>query len=168
MILPDGVRNYLTKFVDDKWMRENRFFSTSGLEGSVGDILKVKGNQLITLEQTAQCQEAIKLMREKNFSQIPITSKGILSGMIYEKDLLGFLLSGQHAALDSEISSVMSRQFSTVTVETPLTTLQDLLLNAGSAVVIAGDRTPQQILTHIDLVEWIADRRRPSSAKRPS
>ncbi|MBI2603415.1 MAG: cystathionine beta-synthase [Deltaproteobacteria bacterium] len=25
IILPDGVRNYLTKFVDDKWMRDNNF-----------------------------------------------------------------------------------------------------------------------------------------------
>lgn len=25
VILPDGLRNYLTKFVDDKWMRENHF-----------------------------------------------------------------------------------------------------------------------------------------------
>ena len=25
MLLPDSVRNYMTKFVDDEWMRENGF-----------------------------------------------------------------------------------------------------------------------------------------------
>ncbi|KAF3193807.1 hypothetical protein TWF225_009352 [Orbilia oligospora] len=26
-ILPDGIRNYLTKFVDDKWMKGNEYFN---------------------------------------------------------------------------------------------------------------------------------------------
>src|SRR5262249_14942383 len=29
VILPDGVRNYLTKFVDDKWMQEHGFSEES-------------------------------------------------------------------------------------------------------------------------------------------
>ena len=159
ILLPDGVRNYLSKFVDDNWMRDNRFFSSSILEGNVSDIAKSKRDRLISLEQTEQCQVAIKLMQEKSFSQIPITSKGVLSGMLYEKDLLGFLLSGQRVSLDSAVSDVMTRQFATVTNDTPLATLQDLLLKSGCAVVIDKNRVPQQIITHIDLVQWIADHR---------
>jgi len=26
VVLPDSIRNYLTKFVDDEWMREKGFF----------------------------------------------------------------------------------------------------------------------------------------------
>ncbi len=157
VILPDGVRNYLSKFVDDNWMRDNHFFSTSVLEGTVSNLTKAKKDRLITLEQTAQCKVAIKLMQEKSFSQIPITSKGILTGMLYEKDLLSFLLSGQRVSLDSELSRVMTRQFATVTNETPLSTLQDLLLKSGCAVVIDKDRVPKQIITYIDLVQWIGE-----------
>jgi len=51
----------------------------------------------------------------------------------------------------------MTRQFATVTNDTPLATLQDLLLKSGCAVVIDKNRIPQQIITHIDLVQWIAD-----------
>uniref|UniRef100_A0AC34GFM3 Tryptophan synthase beta chain-like PALP domain-containing protein n=1 Tax=Panagrolaimus sp. ES5 TaxID=591445 RepID=A0AC34GFM3_9BILA len=27
VLLPDGVRNYLTKYLDDKWMIDNKFFT---------------------------------------------------------------------------------------------------------------------------------------------
>jgi cystathionine beta-synthase len=37
-ILPDGVRNYMTKFLDDKWMAENAF-PDAALEGRVEDIV---------------------------------------------------------------------------------------------------------------------------------
>jgi predicted transcriptional regulator len=30
VILPDSIRNYMTKFVDDAWMRENGFFLVEG------------------------------------------------------------------------------------------------------------------------------------------
>lgn len=159
ILLPDGVRNYLTKFVDDNWMRDNRFFSTESLVGNVSSLSASKRDKVTTLDQNEHCQSAIRLMQEKSFSQIPITSKGVLCGMLYEKDLLSFLLSGQRLALDTEVSKVMTRQFATVTSDTPLATLQDLLLKSGCAVVIDKARVPQQIITHIDLVQWIADHR---------
>ncbi len=157
VILPDGVRNYLSKFVDDQWMRENQFFGATALSGKVADILRVKDNPLVSLEQSAYCRQAIQLMREKSFSQIPITLKGQLSGMLFEKDLLEFLLCGQHSSLDAQVSHVMARQFSTVTNETPLTTLQEILLSSDCAVVIGKDNVPKQIVTKIDLVQWITE-----------
>lgn len=157
VLLPDGVRNYLTKFVDDNWMRENRFFSNAELEGTVSNLSQAKRDRLITLDQNELCHTAIKLMQEKSFSQIPITSNGVLCGMLYEKDLLTFLLSGQRLALNSEVSKMMTRQFATVMNDTPLTTLQDLLLKGGCAVVVDKSRIPLQIITHIDLVQWLAD-----------
>lgn len=157
VLLPDGVRNYMTKFVDDNWMRDNRFMSTSVLGGSVGNLMTTKSEPLTSLEQNGQCKDAIKLMQEKSFSQIPITSEGVLCGMLYEKDLLSHLLSGQGDSLDEELNKFMSRQFATVTRETPLATLQDLLLRSGSAVVIDDRRIPLQIITYIDLVQWIGD-----------
>lgn len=32
VILPDGIRNYLSKFVDDKWMAANHFFATMDIK----------------------------------------------------------------------------------------------------------------------------------------
>ena len=38
VVLPDSVRNYMTKFLDDRWMRENGFTEQSWESTSVGDI----------------------------------------------------------------------------------------------------------------------------------
>ena len=43
VVLPDGIRNYMTKFVDDKWMRDNGFFQTRAIEGRVEDIVAAQG-----------------------------------------------------------------------------------------------------------------------------
>ena len=44
VVLPDGIRNYMTKFVDDKWMRDNGFFQTRAIEGRVEDIVARKAS----------------------------------------------------------------------------------------------------------------------------
>jgi hypothetical protein len=42
--------------------------------------------------------------------------------------------------------------------ETPISALQETLLASGSAIVVNARREPVQILTKIDLVEWISRR----------
>lgn len=158
VILPDGVRNYMSKFVDDTWMRDHQFFSSTDLKGSVQDLTKGKHKALVSLESSAHCKSAIRLMSRECISQIPITQNGRMSGILYEKDLLEHLLSGQESTLDTSVANVMSRQCATVTENTPLSTLQDLLLQASSVVVLNKDRIPQNIVTKIDLVEWVAAR----------
>lgn len=156
VILPDGVRNYLSKFIDDKWMAENRFTDSTGPKGSVNDLIKLKKSSLLTLESSQECQAAIKLMSENGYSQIPITSDGKIAGMLYEKDLLNYLQSGQSGIVNSSVSMLMSKKCPTVTKNTPLKTAQELLRNSDCLVVVEKDQSPQNILTKIDLVEWLA------------
>ena len=40
VILPDSIRNYLTKFVDDRWMRQQGFFKADWEVGTVGDVMR--------------------------------------------------------------------------------------------------------------------------------
>ena len=40
IILADGVRNYMTKFVDERWMKENKFTGPEDVEGDVSSILR--------------------------------------------------------------------------------------------------------------------------------
>ena len=51
ILLPDGVRNYMTKFVDDKWMADNGFASPEASHGAVENIVsKIGDRELITIE----------------------------------------------------------------------------------------------------------------------
>ena len=51
--------------------------------------------------------------------------------------------------------AVMDRSVPTVERTTPLSALQEVLLQSGSAVVVDEERRPVTILTKIDLVEWL-------------
>lgn len=155
VILPDGVRNYLTKFVDEKWIKDNRFHSAETLQGGVDELIKSHKISLLCLDKKEQTSIAIDLMREKGFSQIPVTDNGRLVGMLKEKHLLELLVSGQYSK-STLVEDVMNRNVPCVQSETPLSALQELLLDSGSVVVIDQERKPIQIITKIDLVEWIA------------
>jgi cystathionine beta-synthase len=97
---------------------------------------------------------AIELMRKEAISQIPVTHDGALTGLLTEQDLLEFLTSGQK---DPRIRliDVMSRSVPTVHHTTPLASLDEMLEITGSVVVVDAARHPLQILTKIDLVEWL-------------
>ena len=157
VLLADGVRNYMTKFIEDKWMRENQFNSSAqNLEGTVAKMIANRPvPKLVTLEQADTAATAIKLMREKGISQIPVTNEGRLVGMLSEEGILQYLASGQNAS-DSYVYSMMNRAFATAEESTPISALQDMLLRFGHAVVINPKREPVFILTKIDLVEWIS------------
>jgi len=45
VILPDSIRNYLTQFVDDRWMRQQGFFKADWEVGNVGDVMRTIGRR---------------------------------------------------------------------------------------------------------------------------
>jgi cystathionine beta-synthase len=153
VLLADGVRNYLTKFVDDKWMQDNRFTGVGTIEGPVSLLLKAKP-QLITLKHSATVDEAISLMTSRGISQIPVTHAGSLIGMVREEALLKYLSSGE-ITTHSNLADVMDRFVATVEETTPVSALQEILMYSTSAVVIDPQRRPMHILTKIDLVDWM-------------
>jgi len=155
VLLPDGVRNYMTKFVDDNWMKSNQFTGFDGLAGEVGELADKKGpHSLVTLDLDDAPQRAIELMREKGISQIPVTEDGRLAGMVTEEHLLQYLASGQ-AAIDADLASIMQRAVPTVRRGSPISALESIFQVARCAVIVDEDRKPVSILTKIDLVEWL-------------
>lgn len=157
VVLPDGVRNYMTKFVDDKWMHDNRFIAADFLEGTVQDFAgMLHQSSPVCLDIHDHADKAIKIMRENGYSQIPVTRDQVLVGMLYEKDLLEYMLSGQQHDGKVVCAEVMSRKVPSVNGETPLGAVQELLSTSGCVVVIDAERRPLHILTKIDLVEWLS------------
>lgn len=157
IILSDGVRNYLSKFVDDKWMQINRFTGVASIEGQVS-LLTSSKNQIITLKHSASVSEAIALMTERGISQIPVTHAGSLIGMVKEEDILKYLSTGEITP-QSILVDVMERSVPTVEESTSISALQEILSNATCAVVIDSERKPKHILTKIDLVDWMCKNR---------
>ncbi|MFN8061505.1 MAG: cystathionine beta-synthase [Vicinamibacterales bacterium] len=157
VILPDGVRNYLTKFVDDKWMRDNGFFQTQTVPGRVQDILDIDVPRpaLTVVEDTKTVHAAIEAMREKGISQLPVTSGGVLVGMVSESDVMAFLGSGEGTA-QALVTKCMTRQIPTAASQTPITALEGMLRTSNAVVVVDAKRRPLGILTRIDLLHFMS------------
>jgi cystathionine beta-synthase len=153
VLLPDGVRNYMTKFIDDKWMRDNRFTGVGAINGNVGLLLNSKST-VISLGHTATVKDAIALMTERGISQIPVTHAGSLIGMVREDDLLRYLSTGEIDST-STLGDVMDRNVPTVEESTPVSALQEILMYSTCAVVIDERRRPLHIVTKIDVVDWL-------------
>ena len=64
-ILPDSVRNYLTKFVDDRWMRESGFMEPEWAFDSVADMLRASPQKpVITVDVGEKLGHAVALFKE--------------------------------------------------------------------------------------------------------
>ncbi len=127
VILPDSIRSYLSKFVDDDWLAANNLLpptpppepssptplkradsitNRDTFSGATIRALRLKPIQ--TVPSDSSCISAIEVMREKSFDQLPVTSpKGKrLVGLVTLGNLLSRISHGR-ASPDSPVSEVM-------------------------------------------------------------
>ncbi len=158
VILPDSVRNYLTKFIDDRWMRESGFDQPEWAVGSIEEVMRsLPPKEILTLEVDNNVGEAIRLLRQKGISQIPVTDKGVLAGIVTESDLLTVLLEGS-ASNDSALVEVMIRQVMTVPSHESAALLPQLFDRGEVALVVDKENHVEGILTKLDLLEYLTKR----------
>ena len=158
VILPDSVRNYLTKFIDDRWMRESGFDQPEWAVGSIEEVMRnLAPKEVLSLEVDSSVGEAIRLLKEKGISQIPVTDKGVLAGIVTESDLLTVLLEGS-ASNDSALVEVMIRQVMTVPSYESAALLPELFDRGEVALVVDKENHIEGILTKLDLLEYLTKR----------
>ncbi|HLO41904.1 MAG TPA: pyridoxal-phosphate dependent enzyme [Phycisphaerales bacterium] len=96
-VLPDSGTRYLTKFLQDGWMKDYGFLGSDRDLGLVDDILAARGKtQVITAKETDTVQGVIDLFRNHGVSQVPIIDgRGHPVGMVHEVDVLRGLNDGR-------------------------------------------------------------------------
>ena len=156
VILADGIRNYMTKFVDDRWMQENGYYEAQECSGNVEDLLKIKqiSQKPTCADDTMNLHDAISIMKANSISQMPVISGGVLVGMITEADILDTLFSGSDAR-KTLVSRSMNRNVPTVAFHTPLKTVQGMLKTSSAVIVVNEKKEPQSIVTRIDLLDYL-------------
>ena len=159
IVLPDSVRNYMTKFVDDSWMRQHGFSSPHAELGSVGDLTRTLGTRtVITVEDDKTLDFAVKLFKAHGISQMPCTADGRLSGIVTESDVLHFLVDGRSP--ETPLAEVMVRRVSTVGEDEPAASLPALFERGEVAIVVDAERRPISILTKMDFIDVLSRRAR--------
>lgn len=128
VILPDSIRSYLSKFVDDDWLSANnllpptplvasppsspelkttsRRYSNDAFRGTRVRALRLK--PITTVTANSRCASAIETMREKGFDQLPVLAPtgNRLVGLVTLGNLLSRISHGR-ASADSPVSDVM-------------------------------------------------------------
>lgn len=113
VVLPDSVRNYITKFIDDTWMENNDFLATDALppqdeqkwEGATIRSLRLK--PVVTIKSTADVASAIEILREKGYDQLPVlNNQDKLVGLVTLGNLLSYISRGR-ATPATHVSEVM-------------------------------------------------------------
>jgi cystathionine beta-synthase len=155
VILPDSVRNYMTKFLDPQWMRENRFTEKSWEQNSVGDLLRSLPRREVQTAGTADTvADSVLTMKECGVSQLPVLDEGRLVGIITESDLLGKLVEGR-ASLSSTVAEVMFRNVKTVHESEDAGVLTRMFAEGLVGLVIDDEQRLKGLVSKMDLVDFL-------------
>ena len=154
-LLPDSVRNYMTKFIDDRWMRENGFSEASWETNTLGELLRAMPSRrkLVAAESADTVADAILAMKEHGISQLPVLDEGRLVGIVTESDLLSKLVEGYE--LSSAVAEVMFRKVHTVAVNDDARVLTELFAKDYVGLVVDDQKHLVGILTKMDLVDHL-------------
>jgi cystathionine beta-synthase len=159
VILPDSIRNYLTKFVDDRWMRQQGFLKADWEVGTIADVVRALGKRnVLTVNADEKLGRATELLKQHGISQLPVLDQGKLAGILTEADMLQALVSGR-VATDTIVAEVMVRKVSTVAMHASSGELPAIFERGEVALVVDDQRQVLALLTKMDLIEMLASRR---------
>jgi cystathionine beta-synthase len=157
-VLTDSIRNYLSKFVDDRWLRENGFLEEDWAIGTIAELLRAIGpRSVVTIDVADPLSKAVTLFKERGFSQVPVTDHGKLAGILTEADALRCLVEGKGNAKTS-IAEVMVRKVSTIAPHAPASELPRIFERGEVALVVDDARTVLGIVTKLDMIEHLTKR----------
>jgi cystathionine beta-synthase len=156
VLLPDSAQKYLSKIFNDDWMRENGFLDEPPGFGTVRDLLQSKPSNIVSASPGDKVRDVIASMKSLGISQLPVLENGKLCGVVAEVDLLRHLVSGA-GRLDSPIGSLVESEYATVSPETKLELVQQVLADTKMAIVTERDAVVG-IVTTIDLIDFLARR----------
>lgn len=155
VVLADSVRNYMTKFMDDQWMRENGFTESRWETNTVGDLLRsLPRRPLLTAASSDTVADSVLKMKEKGISQLPVVDDGKLVGIITESDLLGKLVDGR-ASLSSAVAEVMFRKVRTAQENDDARALTKMFAEGLVGLVVDEQQRLKGIITKMDLVDYL-------------
>lgn len=171
VILPDGVRNYMTKFLCDDWMTQRGYtLPISNFQGEpdvVSDIpihFVIREMHLVSLHEGISVSDAAALMRQIGCDQLPVVRKAdpkYVLGVVSISEIMAKIGS---KVIDGQtpVRHICSPQFERLP---QYATIRDVtkILNRAHVVVIVENLEPEGrnrivgIVTQIDIVNFFLE-----------
>lgn len=158
VILPDSGNRYSSKIFNDEWMMAKGYIDSS-FNVIIADLLKDLGKDqktIISIDDHATIGDAVKMMEQKNVSQLPVVSEGVIKGVLSENALLKPLYNGEYQLSDS-VSLAYSNKYKIVDQNDLLSNVADSLLKK-EVVLITNKGKLVNILSNIDILNFISKR----------
>jgi cystathionine beta-synthase len=158
VLLPDSVRNYMTKFMDPMWMKENGFTESAWEAERIGDLLRaLPRRKMVTASSSDTVADSVMLMKEHGISQLPVVDGERLVGILTESDVLGKLVDGR-ATLSSAVAEVMFRKVTTVKASDEASKLVAVFGQGMAGLVVDDAGKLTGIITKMDLVDRLTSK----------
>jgi len=170
-LLADGVRNYMTKFLDDQWLADRDIIELKDEMTNWWAEEKVSSLELsapLSILPSVAVEHAIDIMVKEGFDQLPvITESGKIVGVATMGSLKAKLLKGKVNASDP-VEAATYDTFKKINLDTTLSKLNRILDTEHYALVVhnqrlyTSDKNIQErevivgIITDIDLLQYIA------------
>ena len=154
VILPDNAGRYLTKYLDDEWMKMHGFLEAPRGLGEVGDLID-GATEVISISEDKPIRDAIDLMRAHGISQLPVTdASGTALGMVHEIDILRGLQTG-NATVSTSVKEIGTQLGG---ILPPQARVEELygIFGADQAAIIVSEGKIVGVLSEIDLIEHLA------------
>ena len=102
IILPDSVRNYMTKALSDDWMGDHGFVDGQVVQAKQYQSWWAKKrvsdlpiNTPLTITSNVTCKDAIGLLKQEGFDMVPVLENGDVIGVVTAGNMTNRLLSGR-------------------------------------------------------------------------
>lgn len=179
VILPDGIRNYMTKFVTENWLEARRFKEIENEHNHWWWTNTVADLRLPTTESiplTTTCVDALSFLKSNKLERVPVTSTDgyvnranlnrnllILVIFFYSK-LAGFLalkhltkkLVSQNYRLTDSIEKALFKQYRKEKSATLLGLVSRILETDEFVAVIDDNDHCTSVVTHLDLLTFVS------------
>jgi len=170
-LLADGVRNYMTKFLDNQWLADRDIIQLEERETQWWANEKVSSLELsapFSVQPTVTVEQAVDIMVKEGFDQLPVlTAKGRIVGVATLGSLKAKLMKGKIHSTDP-VEAAVYTQFKKLCLDTTLSKVNRILDTDHFALVVHKQRiytsdmaVEEQevivgIVTDIDLLQYIS------------
>lgn len=152
VIFHDHGTRYLGKMFNEDWMREKGFFERKG-QTAKDVVSTMKSAEIKSIELNEPIEKAVKIMRENDFSQMPVMNNGRIVGSINELQLFDCLVKNPDNKT-AGVETIMQPAFPFVDISTPIESLSSMITPANPAVMVREFTTDSNfIITRHDIIK---------------
>lgn len=153
-VLTDSGSRYISKFLNDAWMKDHGFSNTGNELGSVYDLMQTQNQSLLTARVNETVKDLITKLKNHGISQMPIVDENNKPmAIVHEIDILHKLQAGdiRYESLAHEVAQPLK---GVVSPNSSLMNLNKIFDQEQVAIVIDKEKLVG-IISKIDMIEYM-------------